>query len=540
VLDINRRTRQPTGETSVQTSPRRRKRSIAGLAALVAVLASGAAAPAVAASDHPTVVTTEQGAVRGTETASGRSFQGIPYAAPPQRWASPAPPATWTGTRDATRPGPACAQPVGLPVGVPGEAEDCLYLNVSTPARRGDSLPVIVWIHGGSMMFGTGDMYRADRLAAEAVVVSMNYRLGVLSFLTHPALDAGSPYGSGSLALEDQQAALRWVRANIDAFGGDPGNVTIMGQSGGGYGVCGHLASPMSAGLFQRAIIQSAPCATGGSRTRAEAEADSIGVIRAVGCADAPDVGACLRSDQTTVARLLAAYGPWGEPRPVSGTPLLPLTPAEAFRTGRFNRVPVLIGVNHDEENGRYAGMEFEPGGAPIPPESYGPMVRAQYGTDADAVLKRYPLTAYQGSAGLALAAIGTDRSWAVPTYDTAKSLSKWTRTYMFEFAETATPWFVGYPEPSFPWRAQHMAELAYLFDMDLFMPRTGEQDRLAARLIDAWTRFADTGNPQTRRDGGWLRFTPERPYVQSLTNGQWQATGFTRDHEYAFWSHLN
>ncbi|TDC78676.1 carboxylesterase family protein [Micromonospora sp. KC606] len=533
----------------MDTSARPRERALAGLrkpalAGLVtAALAAGAigtAPPASAAPGDPAVVPTDRGGVRGTVQGGLRSFQGIPYAAPPGRWTSPQPAAAWTGVRDATRPGPACAQPAGLPIGVPGEAEDCLHLNVTTPGHKGDDLPVIVWIHGGSMMYGTGDMYGPNRLAADAVVVSMNYRLGVMSFLTDPALDAGSAYGSGSYALEDQQAALRWVRANIDGFGGDAGNVTIMGQSGGGYAVCDHLASPMSAGLFDRAIIQSGPCATGGSRTRAEAEADSDGVIKAVGCDEAGDVAACLRSSETTVAELLEAYGPWGEPRPVSGTPLLPLSPAEAFRTGRFNRVPVLIGVNHDEENGRYAGMEIIPGGSPIPPEAYEPTVREQYGAGAGRILARYPLSAYGNSAGLALATIGTDRDWAKPTYDTAKLLSAWTRTYMFEFAEEETPWFVGYDEPSFPWRAQHMAELAYQFDMALFPTLTRTQGRLADRLIGAWTRFAEDGNPNGRRDGGWQRFTERRPHVQSLTSGRWKPTEFTRDHQYAFWTSLS
>ncbi|MGW4501337.1 carboxylesterase/lipase family protein [Micromonospora sp. NPDC004336] len=522
---------------------RPRKRALACLAAAaLAAVSIGVAAPASAVRGDPAVVTTDQGAVRGTVHDGRRSFQGIPYAAPPGRWASPAPAAPWTGVRDATRPGPGCAQPVGLPVGVPGEAEDCLYLNVTTPTRRGDDLPVIVWIHGGDLMYGTGDMYGPDRLAADAVVVSMNYRLGVMSFLTHPALDAGSAYGSGSFALEDQQAALRWVRSNIDRFGGDAGNVTIMGQSGGGYAVCDHLASPASAGLFDRAVVQSAPCATGGSRTRAEAEADSAAVIRAVGCDVAADVAACLRSSETTVAELLAAYGPWGEPRPVSGTPLLPLSPAEAFRTGRFHRVPVLVGVNHDEENGRYGGLEVTPGGKPIPAEAYEPTVREhpQYGAHADAILARYPLSAYGNSAGLALSAIDTDRNWAKPTYDTAKLLSRWTKTFMFEFAEEETPWFVGYDEPSFPWRAQHMAELAYQFDMALFPALTEAQGRLADRLVAAWTRFAEDGDPNGGRDGGWRRFTERRPHVQSLTSGRWEPTEFTRDHRYAFWSDLS
>lgn len=204
--------------------------------------------------------------MRGTTGPKVHSFQGIPYATA-ARFAAPRPAASWTGVRDATKPGHVCAQPTGYPIGKPSTDEDCLNLNVTAPA--GKKLPVIVWIHGGSLMYGMGDLYGPDRLAAGgAVVVSLNYRLGVASFLTHPSLPE-----SGGLALDDQRAALRWVRANIAAFGGDPGNVTIMGESGGGFTVCGHLASPTSAGLFHRAIVQSAPCGTPGNASRTKSEA---------------------------------------------------------------------------------------------------------------------------------------------------------------------------------------------------------------------------------------------------------------------------
>ncbi|MEK8106294.1 carboxylesterase family protein [Micromonospora sp. M12] len=218
-----------------------------------------------------------------------------------------------------------------MPIGVPSENEDCLYLNVTTPAKAAaGKRPVLVWIHGGSLMYGSGDMYGPNSLAAEGVVVvSMNYRLGILGHLSDP-----SQPGADGLSLQDQQAALRWVGANAAAFGGDPHNVTIMGQSGGGYSVCGHLVSPASAGLFQRAIVQSAPCIAGTSRTRAEAEDDAQRVIAAVHCEQ--DTAACLRG--TPVADLLAAYGPFNEPRPVTGTALIPRSPprpcAPATSTG--------------------------------------------------------------------------------------------------------------------------------------------------------------------------------------------------------------
>ncbi|WP_447038401.1 carboxylesterase/lipase family protein [Streptomyces sp. DSM 118878] len=470
-----------------------------------------------------TVVTTTGGKVRGTAGKGLRSFEGIPYAAAPvgeRRWVPPKPAERWSGVRDATRPGAACAQPKGLPVGVPSESEDCLYLNVTAPTAPGKR-PVIVWIHGGSLMYGTGDMYGPKRLAAEgAVVVSMNYRLGIMGFQGSPALK-----GAAGLGLEDQQAALRWVRANAAAFGGDAGNVTLMGQSGGGYSVCGHLASPKSAGLFDRAVLQSAPCATGGSRTRAEARAEAERVTEAVGCER--HTAACLR--RKPVAELLAAYGPFNEPRPVAGTDLMPLAPAEALRTGRFNRVPVLIGVNRDEERGRVLGQELAPGGAPMKPAEYGPAVREEFGADADAVLKRYPLSAHD-SAGEAFAAALTDAKWAAPTLDTARLLAKWTPTRMYEFAEGDTPWFNGYPKPSFAPRAQHMSELAYFFDMALFEGVRPEQEPFRDRLLHTWVGFAASG----RTD--WPRFREGDGYVQSLSAAHWRRADFARDHRYAFW----
>ncbi|HET6295264.1 MAG TPA: carboxylesterase family protein [Kribbella sp.] len=497
-------------------------------------------APAAQAAPGPSVVITSQGAVRGTVGPEVRSFRGIPYATA-ARFAAPRPAAAWTGVRDATTPGKPCAQPVGYPIGKYSTEEDCLNLNVTTPVGKRGKLPVIVWIHGGSMMYGMGDLYGPDRLAAGgAVVVSMNYRLGVTSFLTHPSLTE-----SGSLALDDQREALRWVRKNIRAFGGDPGNVTIMGQSGSGFSVCGQLASPASAGLFHRAIIQSAPCDTPGtaSRTRAEAQADNDEVIEKVvkdaieakDCTNPADVAGCLR--EVPIERLLEAYGTNREPRPVSGTPALPLPVDEALRTGRFNRVPVLIGVNHDEENGMIIGEELVTG-TPMPAEAYEPAVRQEHGKKADAVLKRYPLGT---SAGQTLARVKTDSIWSVPTLDTARALSRWTPTRMYEFADQDTPWYAGYPTPSFPVAAQHLAELPYIFDLDLFDKLSPRQALLGDRMIGAWTRFAATGDPNGGGEAAWplLRDNHSQSgwHVQSLTSGDWKRADFAKDHNYHFWT---
>ncbi|MER5888273.1 carboxylesterase family protein [Streptomyces sp. NPDC001941] len=495
-----------------------------GLALTTPALAHAAPVPAGTTADR-TVITTVNGKVRGNADGKVRTFQGIPYAAPPVgalRWKSPRPAARWTGTRDATAPGRACAQPEGIPIGLPNDNEDCLYLNVTTPAgKQTGKRPVIVWIHGGSLMYGAGHQYGGASLAEQgAVVVTVNYRLGVMGFLTDP-----SQPDADALGLEDQQAALRWVKANAAAFGGDPDNVTIAGQSGGGYSVCGHLASPASAGLFQRAVIQSAPCATGGSRTRAAAEADARRVIATLGCGT--NTADCLR--HKPVSALLAAYGPYNEPCPVTGTGLMPLSPAEALRTGRFNRVPVLIGVNHDEERGRVIGQELA-SGAPMKPEEYEPAIRERFGATSDAVLARYPLTRYD-SAGEALAAALTDATWSTPTLETARLLARWTPTRMYEFSERDTPWFEGFPTPSFEQHAAHMTELPYLFDHPpLFKDVPADQSRFRTGMLRTWTDFAATGRT------AWPRFRTGNGYVQTLSSTTWKRADFTTDHNTAFW----
>jgi para-nitrobenzyl esterase len=244
---------------------------------------------------------------------------------------------------------------------VPGGStdEDCLHLNVTTPDGAGPAhpRPVIVWLHGGGFTTGAGSSYDAHRMATrgDVVVVTVNYRLGALGFLAHSGLP-----GSGTFGLADQQAALRWVRAEISAFGGEAHNVTLAGESAGGYSVCAQLASPAAAGLFDRALIESGPCTGRPGRPFAPssvplfaARAAGAGLAAKVGCGSARDVMACLR--RVDVSRLLASQDT--DQQPAYTTPLLPRDPAAAITDGRFHRVPVLIGNNHDEGNGWAAGI---------------------------------------------------------------------------------------------------------------------------------------------------------------------------------------
>lgn len=245
------------------------------------------------------IVSTSHGAVSGVLSQSVRQYLGIPFAAPPVgnlRWQPPQPPVPWPGIRDGSVPSKRCAQPK-TSYGAESLSEDCLYLNVHVPSDIGSRrLPVMVWIHGGAFISGAAPDYDVRTLAAkaQAVVVSVNYRLGPFGFFRTPELAAQSaPVNFG---LQDQQAALRWVRDDIERFGGDPSKVTIFGESAGGISTCLHLASPQSKNLFHKAISQSGPCRLSTQRTAADVEDAANQLSTAAGCAPGPGQLACLRS----------------------------------------------------------------------------------------------------------------------------------------------------------------------------------------------------------------------------------------------------
>jgi para-nitrobenzyl esterase len=314
-----------------------------------------------------------------------------PYAAPPVgalRWQPPQPAASWPGVRAATQFGPHCPQLAG-PFGEASTSENCLYLNVFTPAAGADH-PVMVWIHGGALVSGESNDYDPTALVEHGVtVVTINYRLGALGFLAHPAL-ADASGQSGDYGLMDQQAALRWVQRNIANFGGDPRNVTVFGESAGGLSTLSQVASPQAKGLFEKAIVESGSY----NLTQASlASAETAGEAFATKAGCASQTAACLR--RLPVSVILADQDASGY-TPNINTEILPQSLGTAFATGNFNRVPIINGTNHDEWRLFVALSALA--GNPVTPANYQAMIASTLDVPATAaavIAAKYPLTAY-------------------------------------------------------------------------------------------------------------------------------------------------
>ncbi|HWD01777.1 MAG TPA: carboxylesterase family protein [Amycolatopsis sp.] len=482
-----------------------------------ALLAAGCAASVAAVGWLGAVVQTTSGAVRGVAEPDHRVFEGIPYAAPPVgalRWRPPAPPAAWQGERDATKPGPRCPQGDGA-----GTSEDCLYLNVWTPSVATAKKPVLVWIHGGAFVDGGGDRYDARRLVSrgDVVVVTINYRLGALGFLADPALGPQP----GNYGFLDQQQALHWVHDNIANFGGDPGAVTIAGESAGGMSVCDHLVAPGSRGLFRAAVVQSAPCQA--QATLGAAEKSSVDYSAARGCRDRANAAECLRA--LPVAKLLTApsYSAISGvefPGPVTGGTSLPVDPV----TGVHNAapVPVLIGTTHDEFT-YFLAQQLAAGGGPVTPAGYVTALGRVF-NDGPAVAAQYPLSSFEGDATRAYAAAVTDSEFSCVADRLAGELPS---TWQYEFADATSPAAAGLGAP-FPLGAAHTFELPYLFDLDgKPAPFTPAQQSLADAMVGTWSAFA-AGKP--------LPDWPAHTVVSFAAGGPRPDPAFSAEHHCGFW----
>ncbi|MGH2978644.1 MAG: carboxylesterase/lipase family protein [Solirubrobacterales bacterium] len=511
-----------------------------------------ASAPAASARG---AVPTDNGPVRGVDTPTVSKYLGIPYATPPVgelRWQPPQPAQRWNGPRDASQFGGHCPQ-AASPFGQESSTEDCLYLNVFTPngkvaqekkgkvkLKKAKRLPVMVWLHGGALVVGESDDYDPTRLVEKGVVVvTLNYRLGFLGFLAHPALSAESPdQSSGNYGLMDQQAALGWVQRNIKKFGGDRDNVTIFGESAGGLSVHAQLASPDSAGLFDRAIAQSGAYSPR-EPSLADAETRGLALAHNMGCE--VQTKECLRS--VSVETLLANQPELpGEIGPNVDGNALPQSIRAAFESGQFNRVPVIEGSNHDEFS-LFAALNVEFVFGPLPPVFYPIAVNIllpTLGLNASPaeVLAQYPLANYT-SVGLALTAIGTDALFACPARRAAGSLSQFVPTFTYEFNDPNAPQrFI--PPASFPYGAYHAAEVQYLFDLPnpLNAPAlNGDQQSLADTMVRYWTQFAGAGTPNAIGTPQWPGYTVATDRHQSLEPPTpVTGTGFAADHKCGFW----
>ena len=489
---------------------------------------------------------THDGAVRGLAVAGGYAFRGLPYAAPPirnLRWRAPQRPASWRGIRDATQYAPSCPQKPSLFQPPGPQSEDCLYLNVSTPTLRHHAQrPVIVWIHGGGLTQGAGRDYDPTKLAQDGlVVVTINYRLGALGFLAHPAL--ASHGAAGNYGLMDQQAALRWVHRNIAQFGGDPRNVTIAGQSAGGLSVLAQMVSPGARGLFQKAIVQSGTFALN-QRPLAAAEVSGEKFATAVGCPD--QTAACLRS--VPVSDLVSKFGV-EIPGVVDGS-VLTQPIGTALARGQFARVPVINGITHDEELLFVAGLgitvsqgtNIPLAGDPTDPANYQANIAQALGVSdkrAAAIANEYPLSAYPNPVA-AFSLLVSDASFACP----ALQVDRWTAvrgvpTYAYQFNDDNAPLNILPPDKQYLGLSTHGTELPYLFDQPnapFPVTLTPDQQALAASMRTAWASFAASGNPSTRAlswpsVGNGTKVLSFVPLQSQVT------TDFATAHHCSFWA---
>jgi len=496
--------------------------------------------PAVNPGDQ-SILTTDRGPVRGVVTTALRMYLGIPYAAPPVgklRWRPPKVHERWSTPLNATKFGNHCPQEASV-FGTASVTEDCLYLNVFMPNLFDEAItsriyPVMVWIHGGALTVGESDDYMPSKLVQQGViVVTFNYRLGALGFLAHPALSAESPdHISGNYGIMDQQFALKWVHSNIAAFGGNPDEVTVFGESAGGLSVLLQLASPLAAGLFHGAIAESGSYGLT-TPTLADEEQHGQNFAASVGCVD--QSARCLRS--RSAKKILGNWGLFDSSPNVDGK-VLSQSPDTAFARGQFNHVPLIHGTTHDEWR-FFVALFFDLSGAPITPDQYPSVVESMVGADAaPAVLTEYPLDHYE-SPDLAVGAIGADSIFSCPARAIDQVLSAQIPTFTYEFNDTRAPELF-LPPVSFPYGATHASELLYLFTLSRDGQLDQTQQKLSKDMIRYWTQFAKSGDPNSSGIPFWQQYDATTDEFQSLVPPSPMAEfQFAADHKCDFWAYL-
>ncbi|MCC6201606.1 MAG: carboxylesterase family protein [Gammaproteobacteria bacterium] len=444
-------------------------------------------------------VTVTGGTIAGVEQEGILSFKGIPFAAPPVgdlRWRAPAPVKPWTGVKKADAFGAACMQPPNSQGNTAPVSEDCLYLSVWTPARTtSEKLPVIFWIHGGGFSGGSNSipMYDGRGFAKKGVVqVSVAYRVGPFGFLAHPELSRESGQGSGAYGLLDMIAGLKWVQQNVERFGGDPNNVTIFGHSAGGMAVNMLAASPLTKGLFHRAI-----CMSGGSFAPLQTSHETVSglgipawpVAEASGKAFLEKLGAAdIKAARALSAEAIqggvgdGAGGAGPRFRPVADGHVISSDLYSLYHAGRFNDTPILLG-NTSNELGGFGGP------SKVTAAEFEARIRTQYGAQADAILRAYP-HATDAEAARAATELARDSTfgwstWTWSRMQTAKGSGKAYQYYYDHHAPTADG-------------SGHGSDVPYAFQT-LSAGRqapNAEDFALAAMISNYWVNFAKSGNP--------------------------------------------
>jgi para-nitrobenzyl esterase len=484
------------------TAPSPLRRTFLGVLAVIAL----AAAPPALAQIQTAAVT--GGQVRGVVKDGVASFKGVPFAAPPigeLRWKPPQPVQPWTGVRSADAFGPAPMQDARFAILMNGGAapqlsEDCLYLNVWTPAKdAGEKLPVMVWIYGGAFAMGmtSAPAYDGTRLAQRGIVlVSVAYRVGPLGFLAHPQLSAEGGGASGCYGIQDQVAGLRWVKENIAQFGGDPSRVTIFGESAGGISVSMLTVVPAAKGLFQRAISQS-----GGSMAPIKTAPIEAGVNvpslklaeeagkRFLGKLGVADIKAARALSAEDVQKGAAGMGMFW---PVADGRTIPGDQSELFEAGKFNDTPILIGTNSDE-----GAMFVRPGATPA---TFEKQIKDGYGAAADAILQAYP-HASDAEAFKSTKDLFRESAFAWHTWTWAKLQARHGKNKAFVY-------YFDHRTPGSPDGASHATEIPFVFGtLGLFGDQRPQDAAMSQLMAAYWVNFAKSGDPNGPGLPAWPAF---------------------------------
>jgi para-nitrobenzyl esterase len=482
--------------------------------AAVLAVATVIGAPALAQVQTASVT---GGKVEGVVVNGIASFKGIPFAAPANgdnRWRSPQPVKPWAGVKKADKYAPGCMQDAMMIRIFGGDthfSEDCLYLNVWTPAKAAtEKLPVMVWIYGGAFAGGQTSLpaYDGTRLAEKGVVlVSVSYRVGPFGFFAHPALSKESGHGSGNYGLEDQIAGLQWVKHNIAQFGGDPARVTIFGESAGAISVSMLAAAPLAKGLFAGAISES------GGNFGAAKYADEGGLNMlplSVAEAHGQKFLSGLGADDLQAARALPAekiqaaippgIGPFW---PVFDGYVLRGDQYELYRAGKFNDTPILIGSNSDE------GALFTP--PHVTPAMFEQQIRGGYGAKADAILAAYP-HATDAEARTSAKNVFRETAFAWPTW-------AWARLHSQQSKHKVFVYYFDHRTPQTPEGANHGSEIAFVFRNQAppFGAATPEEVALSDTISTYWTNFAKTGDPNGGDLPKWPAFSESAQQVMAF-----------------------